>query len=293
MTPHPTGPSAGAVAAGTYLRSLRQDRQLPLSRAAEIISGDETARETAREIETGYLIPDEVVVEDLLRAYGIVGEHQTQALMVMFRDPAAGRFAYHDGGPGWLARLTACERSAHTLLTYSAWFIPGMLHTRAYAALWRTAQSGSHTPTTAETTARVLPSSPGKQITVLLDESVLKRSIGGPTLMADQLAHVLETVARGYVQVRIVPISAPLVVPPGTLSEFSLTRQRLYAEEPHGAAYSTGPEHSLLRRRILELALQASLSVRDSHEQLRAAQNDFASSAADVASRRTSRRDSE
>ncbi|MFC8125930.1 helix-turn-helix transcriptional regulator [Streptomyces sp. NPDC057302] len=290
MTPHPTAPSAGGVVAGTYLRSLRHDRQLPLSYAAEIIGGGYAM---AREIETGYLIPDEAMVEDLLRAYGVVGEHHAQALMSLIRDATKGRFACHDGGPGWLSRLRACEGSASTIVAYSAWFIPGILHTPAYAALWRSVQFGAHTPTASETSARVLPAAPGKHITVLLDESVLLRAIGGPTVMADQLAHVLETVDSGDVRVRIVPMSAPLVVPPGTLSELSLTRQRLYVEEAHGVVYSTGPDESPLRNSILEHAFQVSLSPENSLARVHAAQRSFASAAAAAPAPHTAHRNAE
>ena len=268
---------AGALVAGTYLRTLRQDQGLPLSRTADIL--DESYA-TAREIETGILLPDEVMVHALLNAYGVTAHHPAQVLMRLLYDAAEGREVSYDGGPGWLSRLSACERAAHAIVTFSAWFIPGFLQIPGYATLWRSVQHGGHPPSKAESADRHLPAHRGKTVTVLLDESVLMRAIGGPVLMRDQLTHVLESATDGSIRVRIVPLTAPLVVPLGTLSELFLSRQRLYVQEVQGAIYSAGQQHGAARHRTLEAALAHSLSPKSSLARLREARDAFASTAA-------------
>ncbi|MFC3548499.1 Scr1 family TA system antitoxin-like transcriptional regulator [Nonomuraea ferruginea] len=46
------------------------------------------------------------------------------------------------------------------------------------------------------------------RLSVILDESVLLRHIGGPEVMAEQLRYLLDMMARPYITVRIVPLSA-------------------------------------------------------------------------------------
>lgn len=277
-TPEDLAP-AGALVAGTYLRTLRQEQGLPLSRTADILS---EPCATAREIETGNLCPDEVMVDALLKAYGVTAPHHAQVLMRLLDDAARGQEVTYDGGPGWLSRLSACERAAHALVTYSAWFIPGFLQIPAYAAVWRSVQHGGHPPSRAEAAARRLPAHCGKTMTVLLDESVLMRAIGGPVLMRNQLTHVLEAATDGSIRMLIVPLAAPLVLPLGTLSELFLTRQRLYVQEVQGAIYSTGHNHGAARHRFLEAALNNALSPKASLARLREARDAFAAAAAAV-----------
>ncbi|MFD7919636.1 Scr1 family TA system antitoxin-like transcriptional regulator [Streptomyces sp. NPDC059740] len=270
---------AGALVVGTYLRTLRQEQGLPLSRAADILSEPSA---TVREIETGNLCPDEVMVQALLKAYGATERHHAQVLMRLLDDAARGQEVSYDAGPGWLSRLSACERAAHALVTFSAWFIPGLLQIPAYATLWRSLQHGGHPPSRAETAARRLPAHCGKTMTVLLDESVLMRAIGGPVLMRDQLTHVLASATDGSIRVLIIPLASPLVLPLGTLSELFLTRQRLYVQEVQGTTYSTGHSHGAVGHRFLEAALDNALSPKVSLTRLREARDAFAAAAAAV-----------
>jgi len=48
----------------------------------------------------------------------------------------------------------------------------------------------------------------GLRLEVVLDEAVLRRSVGGPQVMADQLARLLETARLGQVRLQVLPFSA-------------------------------------------------------------------------------------
>ncbi|MFJ2739202.1 helix-turn-helix domain-containing protein [Streptomyces sp. NPDC087440] len=109
------------------------------------------------------------------------------------------------------------ESTATVLQTYEAEFVPGLLQTEAYIrAIYKRAHAGmspydvDKLVTIRTTRQEVLhrKKSPLKY-TAILNEAVLRRVIGSPGLMREQLAHIVHLVeSRPNVRVQVVPYAA-------------------------------------------------------------------------------------
>ena len=118
--------------------------------------------------------------------------------------------------PGFKAFLSL-EATATTLQNYEAEFVPGLLQTEAYVrAIYRGAPVGL----TSEEIDRLVairttrqevlrrPDSP-LRYTAIINEAVLRRSVGEPPVMRDQLAHMVEVAeSQSNVRVQVVPFRA-------------------------------------------------------------------------------------
>jgi hypothetical protein len=231
---------------------------------------------TAHEIETGQLCPDEVMVNDLLRAYDVTAHDEVQGLMRLLDDAAHRRGLSHDHATRWLSRLAACHRAAHAIVTYSAAFIPRILRTPAYGSQLLTTPHSGLWPDHAETDTRCSAAHHGTPVIVVLDESALMRAVGPPALMRDQLHHILNVATGGTLRVRVLPLTAPVAPAVSTLTELWLSCRRLFVEEAHGALYTADPRHSAARHQLLHTVLANSLSPAESLDRLRRARDAFA-----------------
>lgn len=117
--------------------------------------------------------------------------------------------------PSWFKLYVALEDSAETIYNYEAEVVPGLLQTAAYAEqLFRIA---SRHPDNDEEIQKLVnvrmerqslltrPRAP--HLSVVLNEAVIRRPIGGADAMVEQLQHVLDMAQRAAVSVRIVPFS--------------------------------------------------------------------------------------
>ncbi|MEU2669093.1 helix-turn-helix transcriptional regulator [Streptomyces sp. NPDC007164] len=107
------------------------------------------------------------------------------------------------------------EKQATVIRQYAPKLIPGLLQTEAYA---REVLSSGFPPkgdeerdellVTRLDRARILDNFESPVLWVLLDEAVLRRPIGGPAVMAEQLRHVVGFGERRRVRVHVHPYTA-------------------------------------------------------------------------------------
>ncbi len=107
------------------------------------------------------------------------------------------------------------EDAAATICQYEPELIPGLLQTRRYAWLMMTTPAGYATEEEAQRRTQlrmdrqgVLTRPRAPQLNAVLNEAVIRRPMGGPDVMAEQLEHLLALAARGNITIRIVPFSA-------------------------------------------------------------------------------------
>ncbi|MET7643060.1 helix-turn-helix transcriptional regulator [Streptomyces sp. NPDC005426] len=110
---------------------------------------------------------------------------------------------------------------------YCSNVIPGMLQTRAYAtALLSSIARFSGTPddSAAAAEARLERSQiirrTGRQFLILIEEGTLRRQIGGPDTMAEQLGYLLQVAALPSVALGVVPAAAGPLWPLETFTIF-------------------------------------------------------------------------
>ncbi len=107
------------------------------------------------------------------------------------------------------------EREATTLRWWSPLVIPGLLQTEAYARelLRRSQPTASDAEIEEHVTTRmerqqILDSDNPPLLIAAIDGGVLRREVGGPQVMREQLAHLLELAARPKIVLQVVPLSA-------------------------------------------------------------------------------------
>jgi hypothetical protein len=154
-------------------------------------------------------------VKDLLTLYGVQDEAYREALMALARMSRERTWwtDYRDiMRPG---NFVGLEAEASTLLAWEPIVLPGLLQTEAYMrALMRTgrAQDPPHqvdrrVALRRKRQGRLLATNP-LELVALVDESVVRRVVGGPDVMDEQLRHLIDTAQLPNVTLQIVPFDA-------------------------------------------------------------------------------------
>ncbi|MEH0936995.1 helix-turn-helix domain-containing protein [Micromonospora psammae] len=119
---------------------------------------------------------------------------------------------YSDVLPEWFEFYVGLEAEAATLRTYEAEAVPGLLQTEAYAReiYRRTAgEEGLERKVAARLRRQeVLHRESPVQLSVVLNEAVLRRPVGGRAVMAGQLAHMARAAQSPNVTIHVLPFSA-------------------------------------------------------------------------------------
>ncbi|RSS70342.1 helix-turn-helix transcriptional regulator [Streptomyces sp. WAC06614] len=215
------GPAVRRRKLGEELRALRDRSGLTSGEAARIVGWHQSK---ISRIETGRsgVKPEDVRL--LLDAYGGVGDQQ-RALLEALSASAAGPADPGRGGREWwhdyrgllpqeYRDFISLEAGARAARTVELSVVPGLLQTAAYArAVTRAALGGLPEPKVDALVdvrlARqaVLWSDPPLELSAVLDEAVLRRQIGGPGVMAEQLRHLVDVARLPHVQLQVLPFS--------------------------------------------------------------------------------------
>ncbi|TDB71349.1 helix-turn-helix transcriptional regulator [Micromonospora sp. KC723] len=119
---------------------------------------------------------------------------------------------YSDVLPEWFEFYVGLEAEAARLRTYEAEAVPGLLQTEAYAreVYRRTAgEEGLERKVAARLRRQeVLRRDDPVELSVVLNEAVLWRPVGGPAVMAEQLAHMARATQSPNVTIQVLPFSA-------------------------------------------------------------------------------------
>ncbi|WP_089330721.1 helix-turn-helix domain-containing protein [Actinomadura meyerae] len=193
-------------------RQLRQQREkagLTMEGAAAALGW---SRPKLLRFETAKTRPKPSDVEEMLDLYG--GDEGIKlALMQLARDIRKRGWwsAFNDVLTGSFAEL---EDDAIAIRSWQVQFIPGLLQTSDYAmALIRVlSPEDSEDVLLRRLQARmarraILERENAPSYTVVLDESVLRRAVGGPQIMARQLEALASASAKPNISIRVMPIS--------------------------------------------------------------------------------------
>jgi transcriptional regulator with XRE-family HTH domain len=109
------------------------------------------------------------------------------------------------------------EAAARLIKTFQHSLIPGLFQTRAYAE----AITDAYPETTAEVTKERVggrmerqailfrEDPPPPRVHAILDEQVLNRNVGGPAVMAGQLAHLADLAVMPRISIQVMPADTP------------------------------------------------------------------------------------
>jgi transcriptional regulator with XRE-family HTH domain len=216
MAVETTGSTVPRRQLGRYLRELRNRERLTVKAAAESLEWSEAK---IWRIETGQTSLRSFDVEAMCRIYGAPAD-LTEALMGLAKETKARGWwhAYGDVIPEGFDVYIGLEEAASQLTWYESELVPGLLQTEDYAC---TLIEADNPGVDAEEISRrvhvrlarqplIRRATSPLQLSVALNEGILRRPVGGTQIMAEQLAHLAEVSELPNVSLRVVPFSAGL-----------------------------------------------------------------------------------
>ncbi len=223
-----SGPTVLRILVGSQLRRLREAAGLTREQAAYRIRGSEAKMSRLETGRTGFKLRD---VVDLLAEYGVTDDAEREAVLTLARQANEPGWwqPYSDTMPGWLELYVGLEQAASVIRCYETQFVPGLLQTEGYArAVVGVAPFDRSADVDQRVTLRMQrqqlidnPTSP--DFWVVLDEAVLRRTIGDAKVIREQLDHLLDVMRRPRVTVQILPFDRSGEVATGG-GPFSLLR---------------------------------------------------------------------
>jgi len=199
---------------GAQLRRLRESRGVTREGAGWEIRASESK---ISRMELGRVGFKERDIADLLTLYGITDPQERDALLHLARDANSPGWwhRYGDVLPSWFQAYLGLEAAAALIRTYELQFVPGLLQTEEYARA--VVLLGHSRAEPAEIDRRVtlrmrrqqvLHREDPPQLWAVVDEAALRRPIGGPTVMRQQVSALIEATRLPNVRLQVVPFAA-------------------------------------------------------------------------------------
>ncbi|MFH9671310.1 helix-turn-helix domain-containing protein [Streptomyces sp. NPDC017405] len=197
---------------GATLRKLRARQGLTLEEAGRLVG---VSKATVSRYETQAGPVRWIVVEALCREYGAT-EAEARAVVGLAKDAKQQGWwtSFADSIPESMNLLLTLEDEAVRESHFSCVYVPGLLQTRAYSTAL---QKANEVPLAQEEIERLVDIRMKRQeiltrpkpprLWAILDESVIRRVVGSPQLMKEQLGRLLEANESPHITLQILPFS--------------------------------------------------------------------------------------
>jgi transcriptional regulator with XRE-family HTH domain len=242
------GPTVRRRRLGSELRRLREAQSIKLEEVAEKLG---LAPSTLSRIETGKAPTRSAYLTSMLEIYGVDDPGQRQMLVEMAREGhRKGWWAvWEDVLPTGFGIYVGLEAEAASLRVYEAQVVHGLLQTEEYARAVMTTVRRRQTAADIERLValrmqrqEVLLRDDPLELWIILDEAVIRRSMGPPELMYHQLVHLCESAARPNITLQVLEFSSglhPALAGPFAIIEFPerFDPDVVYSEGVGGQAY--------------------------------------------------------
>ena len=208
-----TGPTVRRRRLGTELRKLRESNGYKLEEVAAQLG---VAPSTLSRIETGKAPTKSAYLNQMLEMYGVADPAQRQVLIDMAREGHRKGWwaAYDDVLPSGFDIYVGLEAETAAVRGYENSAVHGLLQTPDYA---RAVVREVFPRYTVEQIERLvdlriqrqhrLDDDPPLELWAILDEAVVRRPVGGGTVMRDQLEHLLLMAERPGLTLQVLPFS--------------------------------------------------------------------------------------
>lgn len=205
------GPTVRRMLLGTQLRKLRETAGITREAAGYAIRASNSK---ISRMELGRVSFKERDIADLLTLYGVTDEGERAALLSLARDANSPGWWEQYGNllPNWFQPYVGLEAAAVLIRTYEVQFIPGLLQTRDYARAVIALEHAS--AAIGEIDRRVslrmdrqqlLTRPDPPRLWAIVDEAALRRPIGGPDIMREQLTALMEATQLPNLTLQVVP----------------------------------------------------------------------------------------
>lgn len=270
-------PSAVRWLVGVELGRFRERAGKKIGEAAKIIK---CSAGKIGHMESGRNQQQPGEVRDLLRFYGA---DQADIDRLSSLAGSAGDqtwwAAWTDVVPDWLKTFVGLEGLAAQSSIYAPLVFPALLQTEPYA-LGLTAGHIRVRPDHNERTVklrmerqhRLFVDERPLGLTVMIEEVLLDRPVGGPGILQGQLEHVLDLVERENVEVRVLPTGVgyhEALIGPFTVLDFTTAQSIAYVELVNGAVYVQDQDQVNGYNRTVDRLREVALSPQESVEVIR------------------------
>jgi transcriptional regulator with XRE-family HTH domain len=281
-----SGPAGPRRRLGAELRRLRNGAGLHLDQVAGQLH---CSTSKISRLETGKGIPKPADVRELMRIYGVAADTEREMLMRLVRESRTEGWweSYVDGvaperffldAPG---RYAALETDAVAVRSFDFGPLHGLLQIPDYTRAVLSAQLPNHSPQEIEQLVELrvrrqerLSGTDPLRFSVVVDESVLFREVGGPEVMAAQMRHLLDLMEMPHVVLRVLPFTAGLRR--AHMDHFMLLEipddlgsDLVYIEGHAGETFLESESDVDLYRDVFDDALARSLDARTSRDAVR------------------------
>ena len=196
---------------GEELRRLRADR-----RGADVAGALGWSESKLSRIETARTGITESDLDRLLTAYEVRFEDRSRLRELARRGRARAWWTpYRSSMPDPYDEFLALEAEATTMSEWECQIVPGLLQTDEYAKAIIDAGVDIEDPETAErrlslrmARQSVLTLDTRPRLSIVLDESVLRREVGGRDVLDRQLQRLVEASRRPGVEILVLPLEA-------------------------------------------------------------------------------------
>jgi transcriptional regulator with XRE-family HTH domain len=231
-----TNPTLRRRRLGAELRRLRLASGLKSTEVAERLM---VSQPKISHLENGNRAISPRDVRDLCTIYGVTDQQVIDSLIQMAKE---------SGQPGWWQAYgdipqsvyIALETDAAVLHTYEPMMIPALLQTPAYAhaviretiPLPTAEQAARRLRVRLRRQHRIYDLTRPLRLWIVLDESALRRVVGSPDVMREQLEHLNALGTEPHITVQVLPHTVG--AHPGLSGQFSVLT---FAENPGGVVY--------------------------------------------------------
>jgi transcriptional regulator with XRE-family HTH domain len=206
----PSSPTARLRKLGRELRAHRERVGLSSEAAAKRLGWSQSR---VSRFETARALPTVTEVSHMLDTYGV--DSGTRATLIQLTRQAQEPGWWVPYGDIFTGSYISFEDVARKIRILELSLIPGLLQSGRYArALIEAARLGDAADVERRVVARlarqgaVLTRSDAPDLLAILDEAALRRPVGGPDVMREQLRALLPSRDRPNVAVRVLPFSA-------------------------------------------------------------------------------------
>ncbi|MFE2609371.1 helix-turn-helix domain-containing protein [Streptomyces mirabilis] len=253
---------------GKRLRQLREQAGVSFEEAARAIEVTPLTVRRIEKAEVGLRIP---YVKELLRTYGVPATEIDDFLTLAREANQPGWwYKYRDVLPEWFSAYVSLESEASVIRLYEPHYVPGLLQTNDYAtALMRVGFPNESKEDVARRVALrtrrqdLLAKPDAPAIWAILDETVLRRPVGGAEVMRAQIDQLHEALDMPKVRIQVMRFGVG--AHPGAFGPFHHFRfgfselpDVIYTESLAGAVYVDRPGDVVTYLEVLDrMSVQA------------------------------------
>lgn len=242
-------PTVLRMVLGKRLQDLREKAGLTYEDAGQALDVTHATIRRMEKAEVGLKLP---YVEKLLTTYGITAPEEIGGFLALAREANRPGWwhSFRDVLPDWFSAFVSLEGEAGVIRAYEPHYVPGLLQTPDYAGA--VLRAGLPHASAAEierlvalrierqsllTRAEAAP-----LLWVVMDETVLRRPIGGRAVMREQLGALIEATELSNVRLQVIPFTAgphPAMYGPFHIFRFQLRElpDIAYSESLVGGVY--------------------------------------------------------